>query len=43
MWIDFSLQRPWYKANYLIKIYIGGVNIISGEPTVETTETQLRS
>ncbi|ORY15386.1 hypothetical protein BCR34DRAFT_598373 [Clohesyomyces aquaticus] len=37
MWIDFKCKRP-----YMIKIYAGGINVISGEPVVETAATRLR-
>lgn len=37
MWIDFTCTKP-----YMIKIYIGAVNAISGEPAVETAATKLR-
>jgi hypothetical protein len=37
MWINFRSSRP-----YALKIHVGGVNAISGEPVVETAATQLR-
>jgi hypothetical protein len=37
MWISFYCQRP-----YAIKIFVGGVNAVSGEPAVETAATRLR-
>ncbi|OCK93017.1 uncharacterized protein K441DRAFT_495920, partial [Cenococcum geophilum 1.58] len=37
MWIRFHSTRT-----YTIKIYVGGVNAISGEPAVETAATKLR-
>ncbi|KAK5171182.1 uncharacterized protein LTR77_004326 [Saxophila tyrrhenica] len=37
MWIKFSCQQP-----FAIKIYVGGVNAVSGEPARETTETMMR-
>ncbi|KAF2118753.1 integral membrane protein [Lophiotrema nucula] len=39
MWIDFSCS---YNKAYMIKVYVGGVNAISGEPAVETAATKLR-
>ncbi|KAI8721698.1 Ubiquitin-like domain-containing protein [Fusarium sp. LHS14.1] len=36
MWIGFSSQK-----NYAVKIYSGNVNVISGEPAVETANTSL--
>ncbi|KAH8595364.1 hypothetical protein B0O99DRAFT_155247 [Bisporella sp. PMI_857] len=37
MWIRFRSKMP-----YAIKIYVGAVNAISGEPAVETAATKLR-
>lgn len=37
MWIRFRSKKP-----YAIKIYVGAVNAISGEPAVETAATKLR-
>lgn len=37
MWIKFNSHKP-----YAIKIFVGGVNIISGEPAIETAATRLR-
>jgi ubiquitin len=37
MWIRFHSQKP-----YAIKIFVGGVNAVSGEPAVETAATMLR-
>lgn len=37
MWIEFSS-----KQSYAIKVYVGGVNAVSGEPMVETAATRLR-
>jgi hypothetical protein len=37
MWIDFEC-----KKSYLIKIYVGGVNVVSGELAIETSATELR-
>jgi hypothetical protein len=37
MWIEFRSVRP-----YAIKVRIGGINAISGEPIVETAATRLR-
>jgi len=39
MWIDFSEAT---RQDYMIKIYVGGVNAISGEPAVENAATKLR-
>ncbi|KAF1952077.1 integral membrane protein [Byssothecium circinans] len=39
MWIDFNHHRA---QHYLIKVYVGGVNAISGEPAVEDAATKLR-
>ncbi|KAF3935211.1 hypothetical protein ABW19_dt0200785 [Dactylella cylindrospora] len=40
MWIDFENSDMLKK--YAIKIFIGGVNAISGEPEVETAASKLR-
>jgi hypothetical protein len=37
MWIQFSST-----SSYAIKIYVGAVNAVSGEPAVETAATKLR-
>lgn len=37
MWINFEANAP-----FLIKIYAGGINVVSGEPYDETLATQLR-
>ena len=37
MWIQFKSSRT-----YAIKIYVGGINAVSGEPEVETAATRLR-
>ncbi|KAF4945245.1 hypothetical protein FGADI_12106 [Fusarium gaditjirri] len=37
LWIDFKSQK-----RYAIKIYVGDVNIVSGEPSVPTAATSLR-
>lgn len=37
MWINFQSATP-----FAIKIYLGGVNAISGEPVNETSETLMR-
>lgn len=37
MWINFSCRDP-----FAVKIYIGGVNAVSGEPASETISTMLR-
>jgi hypothetical protein len=37
MWIDFHSDEP-----FAIKIYVGGVNAVSGEPVNETPATLLR-
>jgi hypothetical protein len=34
MWMNFDCKHP-----YAVKIYVGGVNTISGEPMVETAAT----
>ena len=39
MWIDFSTRT---HQSYMIKIYVGGINVISGEPVVETVAIKLR-
>ncbi|KAF2128768.1 integral membrane protein [Dothidotthia symphoricarpi CBS 119687] len=39
MWIDFTVDK---RQAYLIKIYVGGVNAISGESAVEDASTRLR-
>ena len=37
MWINFSADAP-----FAIKIYVGGINAVSGEPMTETPATMLR-
>ncbi|KAI1419500.1 hypothetical protein F5Y12DRAFT_777565 [Xylaria sp. FL1777] len=37
MWIDFTADSP-----FMIKVYAGGVNVVSGEHNLETTETKTR-
>jgi hypothetical protein len=37
MWICFTATRP-----FMIKIYAGGINVVSGEPKIETLETGAR-
>ncbi|KAI1413445.1 hypothetical protein F5Y13DRAFT_189352 [Hypoxylon sp. FL1857] len=37
MWIEFEANRP-----FMIKIYAGGVNVVSGEPSVENQDTWRR-
>lgn len=37
MWINFNSHKP-----YAIKAFVGGVNIVSGEPAIETAATRLR-
>jgi len=39
MWIDFKCEP---NSKYMIKIYVGGVNAISGEPAMEDAGTKLR-
>jgi hypothetical protein len=39
MWIDFECNA---QQDYMVKIYIGGVNAISGEPAIEDADTNLR-
>ncbi|KAF3923861.1 hypothetical protein ABW21_db0206816 [Orbilia brochopaga] len=40
MWISFKARSRGPK--YAIKIFAGGINVISGEPETETTATKLR-
>ena len=37
MWINFTTSSP-----FAVKIYLGGVNAVSGEPAIETMATRLR-
>ncbi|KAF2502698.1 integral membrane protein [Lophium mytilinum] len=37
MWVNFNAKTP-----FAIKIYVGGINAISGEPALETMATKLR-
>ncbi|KAI0551392.1 hypothetical protein F4679DRAFT_137452 [Xylaria curta] len=37
MWINFDADHP-----FMIKIYAGGVNAVSGEHNMETVETKMR-
>jgi hypothetical protein len=37
MWIKFDSKHP-----YAIKVYVGGVNAVSGEPMIENAATRLR-
>lgn len=37
MWIDFESKGP-----FAVKVYVGGVNAISGEPAIETELTAMR-
>ncbi|PGH10221.1 hypothetical protein AJ79_05476 [Helicocarpus griseus UAMH5409] len=37
MWIRFKSDRQ-----FAVKIYVGGVNVVSGEPAMENVETKLR-
>jgi len=39
MWINFECHNT---QDYMIKVYVGGVNAISGEPAVEDAGTKLR-
>jgi hypothetical protein len=39
MWINFSCSGA---LDYHIKIYVGGINAISGEPATEDASTRLR-
>ena len=39
MWIDFKCRNT---QDYMIKVYVGEVNAISGEPAVEDAGTKLR-
>jgi hypothetical protein len=41
MWINFSPTHE-YVQPYMIKIYVGGVNVVSAEPTVETMASRFR-
>jgi len=41
MWINFICSRS-RKTSYYIKIYVGGVNAVSGEPAVRTTANRGR-
>ncbi|KAF2464590.1 uncharacterized protein BDR25DRAFT_271593 [Lindgomyces ingoldianus] len=43
MWINLHCTgQDWHCQKYMIKIYVGGINAISGEPAVETAATRLR-
>ncbi|KAM0248958.1 hypothetical protein ACHAP5_003167 [Fusarium lateritium] len=45
LWINFKLNSHWppfAKSRYAIKIYVGGINAISGEPAVPNAATSLR-
>ena len=37
MWIKFQAKTP-----FAVKIYVGGVNVVSGEPLTENVATVLR-
>lgn len=37
MWIEFNSKRP-----FAIKLYVGGINAVSGEPEGEDLATKLR-
>lgn len=37
MWINFNSHKP-----YAIKIFVGGINIVTGEPAIETAASKLR-
>ncbi len=37
MWVDFKANHP-----FMIKMYAGGINVVSGEHSVETIETKMR-
>src|SRR5687767_9908440 len=39
MWINFTCHQ---QQDYMIKIYVGNVNAVSGEPAIETAATKLR-
>jgi len=39
MWINFTCNGT---QDYMIKVYVGGVNAISGEPAIEDAGTKLR-
>ncbi|KAM0468793.1 hypothetical protein ACHAP7_010578 [Fusarium lateritium] len=45
LWINFKLDSHWptFKGSrYTIKIYVGGINAISGEPAIPNAATALR-
>ncbi|KAK6331202.1 hypothetical protein TWF696_009924 [Orbilia brochopaga] len=42
MWINFHIREPVQSPKYAIKIFAGGINVISGEPETETAATKLR-
>ena len=37
MWIRFTSQ-----IKFAVKVYIGGVNAVSGEPSTDTEQTRVR-
>jgi hypothetical protein len=39
MWINFDAEDD---DQFMIKMYAGGINVVSGEPAIEGTETKLR-
>ena len=39
MWINFT---SYEASRFAVKVYLGGVNAVSGEPIVETLATQVR-
>ncbi|KAJ4402399.1 hypothetical protein N0V91_007264 [Didymella pomorum] len=39
MWLNFSCTS---ERKYMIKVYVGGVNVISSEPAIEAGATKLR-
>ncbi|KAM0190406.1 hypothetical protein ACHAPI_009395 [Fusarium lateritium] len=46
LWINFKSETYWpyfkLRSRYLVKIYVGGINAISGEPAVPNAATPLR-
>jgi hypothetical protein len=39
MWLNFSCTS---ERKYMIKVYVGGVSVISSEPAIEAGATKLR-
>ncbi|EPS45305.1 hypothetical protein H072_675 [Dactylellina haptotyla CBS 200.50] len=44
MWINFHVKGGWLdvRRHYAVKIFAGGINVVSGEPENENTATTLR-